>query len=169
MDYTPGLFENDMSYYGAGNTSHGGTTLARQLALYLTMYSPLQMACDLPENYRRFPDAFQFIKDVPVDWADTRWLEGEPGDYITVARRDKNSADWYVGAITDENPRTAVVSLDFLPAGKYVATVYEDGKDASYDRKPQSYRIRTLDVTPRTKLRLNLASGGGAVVRIVAK
>lgn len=169
MDYTPGLFENDMSYYGAGNTSHGGTTLARQLALYLTMYSPLQMACDLPENYRRFPDAFQFIKDVPVDWADTRWLEGEPGDYITVARRDKNSADWYVGAITDENPRTAVVSLDFLPAGKYVATVYEDGKDASYDRKPQSYRIRTLDVTPRTKLRLNLASGGGAAVRIVAK
>lgn len=169
MDYTPGLFENDMSYYGAGNTSHGGTTLARQLALYLTMYSPLQMACDLPENYRRFPDAFQFIKDVPVDWSDTRWLEGEPGDYITVARRDKNSADWYVGAITDENPRTAVVSLDFLPAGKYVATVYEDGKDASYDRKPQSYRIRTLDVTPRTKLRLNLASGGGAAVRIVAK
>lgn len=169
MDYTPGLFENDMSYYGAGNTSHGGTTLARQLALYLTMYSPLQMACDLPENYRRFPDAFQFIKDVPVDWADTRWLEGEPGDYITVARRDKNSADWYVGAITDENSRTAVVSLDFLPAGKYVATVYEDGKDASYDRKPQSYRIRTLDVTPRTKLRLNLASGGGAAVRIVAK
>lgn len=169
MDYTPGLFENDMSYYGAGNTSHGGTTLARQLALYLTMYSPLQMACDLPENYRRFPDAFQFIKDVPVDWADTRWLEGEPGDYITVARRDKNSADWYVGAITDENPRTAVVSLDFLPAGKYVATVYEDGKDASYDRKPQSYRIRTLDVTPRTKLKLNLASGGGAAVRIVAK
>lgn len=169
MDYTPGLFENDMSYYGAGNTSHGGTTLARQLALYLTMYSPLQMACDLPENYRRFPDAFQFIKDVPVDWADTRWLEGEPGDYITVARRDKNSADWYVGAITDENPRTAVVSLDFLPAGKYVATVYEDGKDASYDRNPQSYRIRTLDVTPRTKLKLNLASGGGAAVRIVAK
>lgn len=169
MDYTPGLFENDMSYYGKGNTSHGGTTLAKQLALYLTMYSPLQMACDLPENYRRFADAFQFIRDVPVDWADTRWIEGEPGDYITVARRDKNSSDWYVGAITDENPRTATVSLDFLPAGKYVATIYEDAPDASYDKKPQSYRIRTLNVSPRTRLKLNLASGGGAAARIVSK
>lgn len=169
MDYTPGLFENDMSYYGNGNTSHGGTTLSKQLALYLTMYSPLQMVCDLPENYQRFPDAFQFIKDVPVDWADTRYLEGEPGDFITVARLDKNSSDWYVGAITDENPRTAVVSLEFLPSGKYVATIYEDAPDASYDKKPQSYRIRTLNVTPRTKLKLNLASGGGAAVRIVSQ
>lgn len=169
MDYTPGLFENDMSYYGNGNTSHGGTTLSKQLALYLTMYSPLQMVCDLPENYQRFPDAFQFIKDVPVDWADTRYLEGEPGDFITVARLDKNSTDWYVGAITDENPRTAVVSLEFLPSGKYVATIYEDAPDASYDKKPQSYRIRTLNVTPRTKLKLNLASGGGAAVRIVSQ
>lgn len=169
MDYTPGLFENDMSYYGNSNTSHGGTTLSKQLALYLTMYSPLQMVCDLPENYQRFPDAFQFIKDVPVDWADTRYLEGEPGDFITVARLDKNSTDWYVGAITDENPRTAVVSLEFLPSGKYVATIYEDAPDASYDKKPQSYRIRTLNVTPRTKLKLNLASGGGAAVRIVSQ
>lgn len=169
MDYTPGLFENDMSYYGKGNTSHGGTTLARQLALYLTMYSPLQMVCDLPENYERFPDAFQFIKDVPVEWKDTRYLEGEPGDFITVARLDKNSDDWYVGAITDENPRTATVSLNFLPAGKYTATIYEDAPGASYDKNPQLYRIRTVNVTPKSRLKLNLASGGGAVVRIVRK
>lgn len=169
MDYTPGLFENDMSYYGKGNTSHGGTTLARQLALYLTMYSPLQMVCDLPENYERFPDAFQFIKDVPVEWKDTRYLEGEPGDFITVARLDKNSDDWYVGTITDENPRTAAVSLDFLPAGKYTATIYEDAPGASYDKNPQLYRIRTVNVTPKNLLKLNLASGGGAVVRIVRK
>ena len=169
MDYTPGLFENDMSYYGKGNTSHGGTTLARQLALYLTMYSPLQMVCDLPENYERFPDAFQFIKDVPVEWKDTRYLEGEPGDFITVARLDKNSDDWYVGTITDENPRTAAVSLDFLPAAKYTATIYEDAPGASYDKNPQLYRIRTVNVTPKNRLKLNLASGGGAVVRIVRK
>ena len=169
MDYTPGLFENDMSYYGKGNKSHGGTTLAKQLALYLTMYSPLQMVCDLPENYERFPDAFQFIRDVPVDWADTRWLEGEPGDFITVARRDKISDDWYVGAITDENPRTAVVNLDFLPAGKYEATIYEDGRDASFDKNPQSYRIRRVNVTEKSKLKLNLGRGGGAAVRIVKR
>lgn len=166
MDYTPGLFENDLAYYGEGKTSHGGTTLAKQLALYLTMYSPLQMACDLPENYERFPDAFRFIRDVPVDWADSKYLEAEPGDYITVARKDKNSDDWYVGAITDENPRTARVSLAFLPAGSYRATIYEDAKDASWDKAPQRYAIRTLDVTPKSRLRLNLAPGGGAAVRI---
>jgi len=166
MDYTPGLFENDMAYYGEGKTSHGGTTLAKQLALYLTMYSPLQMACDLPENYERFADAFQFIKDVPVDWSDSRYLEAEPGDYITVARKDKNSDDWYVGAITDENPRTAEVCLDFLPAGRYEATVYEDAKDASWDKNPQSYRITSCKVGPKGRLKLNLAPGGGAAVRL---
>lgn len=166
MDYTPGLFENDLAYYGEGKTSHGGTTLAKQLALYLTMYSPLQMACDLPENYRRFPDAFQFIKDVPVDWADTRYLEAEPGDYITVARRDKNSDDWYIGAITDENPRTATVSLDFLPAGKYTATIWEDAPGASWDKAPQRYRVRTLNVTPKTRLKLPIAPGGGTAIRL---
>lgn len=166
MDYTPGLFEPDMAYYGKGNTSHGSTTLAKQLALYMTMYSPLQMVSDLPENYRRFSDAFQFIRDVPVDWADSRYLEAEPGDYITVARRDKNSDDWYVGAITDENARIAQVKLDFLPAGKYEATVYEDAKDASWDNNPQAYRIRTVKVSPKMTLRLNLAPGGGAAVRI---
>lgn len=166
MDYTPGLFENDLAYYGEGKTSHGGTTLAKQLALYLTMYSPLQMACDLPENYERFPDAFRFIRDVPVDWADSKYLEAEPGDYITVARKDKNSDDWYVGSITDENPRTARVSLAFLPAGSYRATIYEDAKDASWDKAPQRYVIRTLDVTPKSRLHMNLAPGGGAAVRI---
>lgn len=114
MDYTPGLFETRLSYYNEGKDSQAGTTLAKQLALYLTMPSPMQMACDLPENYERFPDAFQFIKDVPVDWSDSRYLEAEPNRYITVARRDKHSDDWYVGAITDDKGRTAEIDLSFL-------------------------------------------------------
>lgn len=167
MDYTPGLFETKMSYYGEGKDSQAGTTLARQLALYLTMPSPMQMACDLPENYERFPDAFQFIKDVPVDWADSKYLEAEPNRYITVARLDKNSDDWYVGAITDENGRTAEIDLSFLPAGeKYVATIYEDAPDAHWKDNPQAYRIRTVKVKPGTKLKQNLAPGGGAAIRI---
>lgn len=169
MDYTPGLFEGDMSYYNPANTSKASTTLAKQLALYLILYSPLQMACDLPENYERFPAPFQFIKDVPVDWSDTRYIEAEPGDYITVARKDKNSDDWYVGAVTDENARTTHVSLDFLPAGKYTATIYEDGKNASWNKNPKSYNIRTITVTPSSKLKLMLAPGGGAAVRITRK
>ena len=167
MDYTPGLFETKMSYYGEGKDSQAGTTLARQLALYLTMPSPMQMACDLPENYERFPDAFQFIKDVPVDWADSKYLEAEPNRYITVARLDKNSDDWYVGAITDENGRTADIDLSFLPAGeKYVATIYEDAPDAHWKDNPQAYRIRTVKVKSGTKLKQNLAPGGGAAIRI---
>ena len=167
MDYTPGLFETKMSYYGEGKDSQAGTTLARQLALYLTMPSPMQMACDLPENYERFPDAFQFIKDVPVDWADSKYLEAEPNRYITVARLDKNSDDWYVGAITDENGRTAEIDLSFLPAGeKYVAAIYEDAPDAHWKDNPQAYRIRTVKVKSGTKLKQNLAPGGGAAIRI---
>lgn len=167
MDYTPGLFETRMSYYGEGKDSQAGTTLARQLALYLTMPSPIQMACDLPENYERFPDAFQFIKDVPVDWADSRYLEAEPNQYITVARLDKNSDDWYVGAITDENPRTALIDLSFLPKdGNYVATIYEDAPDAHWKDNPQAYRIRTVKVKPGMKLKQPLAAGGGAAIRI---
>lgn len=167
MDYTPGLFETRMSYYGEGKDSQAGTTLARQLALYLTMPSPIQMACDLPENYDRFPDAFQFIKDVPVDWADSRYLEAEPNRYITVARLDKNSDDWYVGAITDDNSRTALIDLSFLPAGfRYEATVYEDAPDAHWKDNPQAYRIRTVKVKPGDKLRQPLAPGGGAAIRI---
>lgn len=167
MDYTPGLFETRMSYYGEGKDSQAGTTLARQLALYLTMPSPLQMACDLPENYERFPDAFRFIEDVPVDWADSRYLEAEPNRYITVARLDKNSDNWYVGAITDENPRTALIDLSFLPEnGKYEATIYEDAPDAHWNDNPQAYRIRTIKVKPGMKLRQPLAAGGGAAIRI---
>lgn len=170
MDYTPGLFETRLSYYGEGKTSQAGTTLARQLALYLTMPSPMQMACDLPENYERFADAFQFIKDVPVDWSDSRYLEAEPARYITVARRDKNSDDWYVGAITDEQPREAVIDLSFLPAGaKYTATIYEDAPCADWKDNPQAYRIRTVDVRPGQVLRQPLAPGGGAAIRIVRK
>ncbi len=167
MDYTPGLFQTDLSYYNEGKTDKGGTTLARQLALYVTMASPLQMACDLPENYRRFADAFQFIKDVSVDWANSIYLEAEPGDYITVARLDKNSDDWYVGTVTDENARTAKIDLSFLPKGqKYVATIYADGKDADWHDNPQSYDISTRKVDSRTHLKIAVVPGGGAAIRL---
>ncbi len=168
MDYTPGLFEMDLSSYGQGNTSRGLTTLARQLALYLTMPSPLQMACDLPENYRRFPDAFQFIKDVPVEWRDSRYLEAEPAEYITVARLDKNSDDWYVGTITNENARKAEIDFSFLPKGvNYTATIYQDGADADYLTNPQSYKISTKKVNSKTRLKIDVAPGGGAAIRLV--
>ncbi|MEE1208379.1 MAG: glycoside hydrolase family 97 protein [Muribaculaceae bacterium] len=168
MDYTPGLFEGDMNHYGQGKTCKAGTTLARQLALYLTMPSPIQMVCDLPENYMRFPDAFQFIKDVPVEWSDSRYLEAEPGDYITVARKDKNSEDWYAAAITDENARTAVIDCGFLEPGvRYTATIYADADNADWDKNPQAYRISRRTVTSKTKLRSRLAPGGGTAVRFV--
>lgn len=168
MDYTPGLFQGDLSYYGEGKTSKAGTTLARQLALYLTMPSPMQMACDLPETYERFLDAFKFIEDVPVDWSDSKYLEAEPNRYITVARKDKKSDDWYVGAITDANPRTALIDFSFLPKGKkYEATIYEDAPDADYRTNPQAYRIRTVKVSDKTKLKQPLAAGGGVAIRVV--
>lgn len=170
MDYTPGLFETRLSHYGEGKDSQAGTTLARQLALYLTMPSPMQMACDLPENYERFPDAFKFIEDVPVDWDDSRYLEAEPNQYITVARRDKNSDDWYVGAITDHNARKATIDFSFLPEGvKYLATIYEDAPDADWKENPQAYRIRTVTVDSRTRLKQPLAPGGGTAMRITKK
>ena len=131
------------------------------------MPSPLQMACDLPENYERFPDAFKFIEDVPVDWSDSRYLEAEPARYITVARRDKHSDDWYVGAITDHNGREAAIDLSFLPKGqKFVATIYEDAPDADYRTNPQAYRIRTVKVDSRTRLKQKIAPGGGTAIRI---
>jgi hypothetical protein len=170
MDYTPGLFETRLSYYNPKNTSQAGTTLAKQLALYLTMPSPMQMVCDLPENYERFPDAFQFIVDVPVDWSDSKYLEAEPGDYITVARRDKNSDKWFVGSITDENARTATVDFSFLPKGvKYVATIYADAPDADWKTNPQAYKITTKEVTSSTRLRQKVAPGGGFAIEIVPK
>lgn len=128
----------------------------------------MQMACDLPENYERFPDAFQFIKDVPVDWSDSRYLEAEPMRYITVARRDKNSDDWYIGAITDHNAREALIDFSFLPKGvKYTATIYEDAApDADWKTNPQAYRIHTRTVTSKTRLKQPLAPGGGAAIRL---
>lgn len=168
MDYTPGIFETRLSYYGGEKMNDRvHTTLVKQLALYLTMPSPLQMAADKPSNYRRFMDAFQFIKDVPVDWADSRYLEAEPGDYITVARKAKDRDEWFVGAITDENARTAIISFDYLPAGKkYIATIYEDGKDADWDKNPQSYRIHKVVVTNKSVLKQKLAPGGGAAISL---
>lgn len=168
MDYTPGILQTQLSYYnGDKNNQYVHTTLAKQLALYLTMPSPIQMAADLPDNYRRFNDAFQFIREVPVDWSDSRYLEAEPGDYITVARKDKNSDRWFIGAITDENERTAIIRLDFLPAGrKFEATIYEDAKDAHYQSNPMSYNIRKVKVTNKTVLKQHLASSGGVAISI---
>ena len=168
MDYTPGIFETRLSYYkGDKMKEQVGTTLVKQLALYLTMPSPIQMAADKPSNYRRFMDAFQFIKDVPVDWADSYYLEAEPGDYITVARKAKGREEWFIGAITDENARTAVIPFDYLPKGKkFIATIYEDGKDADWNANPQSYNIRRITVTNKSILKQRLAPGGGVAISL---
>lgn len=167
MDYTPGVFEIKMSHYDASKTEQVHTTLAKQLALYVTMYSPLQMACDLPENYERYADAFQFIKDVAADWDESKYLEAEPGDYLTVARKAKGNENWFVGAITDENPRNTTISLDFLtPGKKYKAIIYQDGKTAHWEKNPINYEIKTIEVTSKSKLKLNLASGGGTAISI---
>ena len=165
MDYTPGIFEVKMSFYDKSKKEQVHTTLAKQLALYVTMYSPLQMAADLPENYEKYPDAFQFIKDVAVDWQDSKYLEAEPGDYLTVARKDKKSENWFLGAITDENARTSEIKLDFLsPNKKYKATIYQDGKTAHWEKNPINYEIKTMTVTSKSKLKLVLAAGGGTAV-----
>lgn len=166
MDYTPGIFEGDLSVYGP-NKAKLSTTLAKQLALYITMYSPFQMAADLKENYMKHPDAFQFIKDVAVDWDATYVLEAEPGDYITMARKERGADRWFVGAITDENARTATVSFDFLPKGKtYTATIYADGKNAHWLDNPKEYRIYTKKVTSKDKIEIPLACSGGAAISI---
>lgn len=165
MDYTPGIFEIKMNSYDPNKTNQVHTTLAKQLALYVTMYSPLQMAADLPENYEKYLDAFQFIKDVPADWQTSSYLEAEPGDYLTVVRKDKNSESWFLGAITDENPRNTEINLDFLlPNMKYKAVIYQDGKDAHWQKNPKSYTITTETVTSKSKLILKLAAGGGTAV-----
>lgn len=170
MDYTPGIFEPDCSKMGSGNTSRVRTTLARQLALYVTMYSPLQMAADIPENYNRFLDAFQFIKDVALDWDKSLYLEAEPGDYVTIARKAKGTENWFVGCTADENGHTSNLSLNFLtPGKKYEATIYADAKDASWDKNPQAYTIKKQIVTSKTKLTLKAASGGGFAISIIAK
>jgi glucan 1,4-alpha-glucosidase len=167
MDYTPGIFETKMSVYNPASKNLVHTTLAKQLALYVTMYSPLQMAADLPENYEKYSDAFQFIRDVAVDWDDTRILEAEPGDFLSVARKAKNKDEWFVGAITDENARNATLALDFLvPNRNYAATVYKDAPDAHWQRNPQSYRIENYIVTSKSALKIPLAEGGGAAISL---
>lgn len=168
MDYTPGIFEMDISKVNPDNNSHGNFTLANQLGLYVVMYSPLQMAADLPENYNRFLDAFQFIKDVPVDWEKSVYLEAEPGEYITTARKDKNSSSWYVGNSNGTTARSSQVSLDFLEKGKkYRATIYADAKEAHYKNNPQAYKITTKKVTSKSDLKIYTAPGGGFGVSIV--
>lgn len=169
MDYTPGIFEMDLNTWAPSSRSHVNSTLARQLALYVTMYSPLQMAADMPENYERYPDAFQFIKDVAVDWSDSRYLEAEPGRYITAARRAKGTDNWFVGCTAGAAGHESELRLDFLdPSRTYVATVYADAPDAHYRSNPQAYVIRRGLVGARTVLRLKAAPGGGYAISLMA-
>ncbi|MCF2581798.1 glycoside hydrolase family 97 protein [Bacteroides caecigallinarum] len=166
MDYTPGIFEGDLSVYG-NNKAKVGTTLVKQLALYITMYSPLQMAADLYQNYEKHLDAFQFIKDVAVDWDNTYILEAEPGDYVTIARKARGKNEWFIGGITDENSRVAIINLDFLPKGKkYQATIYADGKKADWKDNPKDYIISNRKVSCKTVLKQKLAAGGGVAISI---
>ncbi|MEZ4811676.1 MAG: glycoside hydrolase family 97 protein [Allomuricauda sp.] len=167
MDYTPGVFEMDISKHNPQNDSWANTTIARQLALYVTMYSPLQMAADLPEVYEKHLDAFQFIKDVGLDWDTTLVLEAEPGDYITYARKQKGTNNWFVGRTNDEEPRTSAISFDFLDAGKdYLMTLYSDAKDAHYKKNPKAYQIKKYRVSKKSKLRQFCAPGGGYAISI---
>jgi hypothetical protein len=168
MDYTPGIFEMDISKMNPENTSHVNSTIANQLALYVTMYSPLQMAADTPENYNRFPDAFQFIKDVAVDWSESKYIEAEPGDFITVARKAKGTNNWFVGNVNGETPRTSNIDFSFLEKGKkYTATIYADAKDAHYKTNPQAYTIKKIAVTNKSKLSQLSAPGGGYAISII--
>ncbi|MFC4673644.1 glycoside hydrolase family 97 protein [Dysgonomonas termitidis] len=167
MDYTPGIFQMDISKYNPGNNSHVNSTLANQLALYVTMYSPLQMAADLPETYNQYLDAFQFIKDVAIDWDESKYLEAEPGEYITVARKAKNSNNWFVGSVCGENGRTSNITFEYLdPAKTYIATIYSDAKDAHYKTNPQAYTIRKVVVTGKSKLSQLCAPAGGYAISI---
>ena len=167
MDYTPGIFQTKLDYYQPGDTRYVKTTLVKQLALYVTMYSPLQMAADIIDNYDRFPDAFQFIKDVAVDWDDSKILSAEPGDFITIARKAKGKEEWYVGGITDENPRKLPIDFSFLDSEDYyVATIYEDGKTAHYISNPQQYNIYQLLVNKKSKLTQQLAASGGVAISL---
>ena len=167
MDYTPGIFEMDCSKMSPTNTSRVRSTLARQLALYVTMYSPLQMAADIPENYERFMDAFQFIKDVAIDWDESKYLEAEPGEYITIARRAKGTDDWYVGCTAGYNGHKSDLKLDFLtPGKKYEAIIYADAKGTSWDNNPQGYTITKKKVTSKSSLKLTAGIGGGYAISI---
>ncbi|MBP7486462.1 MAG: glycoside hydrolase family 97 protein [Parabacteroides sp.] len=168
MDYTPGIFVTQVNKINPDNNSFVHSTLARQLALYVTMYSPLQMAADLPEHYNQYLDAFQFIKDVAIDWDESKYLEAEPGDYITVARKAKGSNNWFVGNTSDENGHASKLAMNFLDADKkYIATIYSDAKDANYETNPQAYTIRKGIVTSKTILQLKAAPGGGYAISIM--
>lgn len=168
MDYTPGIFKIKMSYYNPSKTEQVHTTLSKQLALYVTMYSPLQMAADLPENYEARPDAFQFIKEVAVDWDDSKILDAEPGDYVIIARKAKGKSDWFLGAITDENARNFQTALSFLDTDKkYVATIYRDADNAHWKDNPEAYVIEKFLVDAKTLLKLKLAPGGGSAVSLM--
>lgn len=167
MDYTPGIFSMEVSKLNPANNSHVNATIANQLALYVTLYSPLQMAADVPEHYEQYMDAFRFIKEVAVDWDESRYLLAEPGDLIVIARRAKGSSAWFVGGVTDENRRTAEFSFDFLdPEKSYVATLYADAPDANYRTNPEAYTIRTGKVTAKSKLKVEMAAGGGFALSI---
>jgi len=167
MDYTPGILETEVKNVNPNNTSQVRSTLAKQLGLYVTMYSPLQMAADLPENYERFADAFQFIKDVPVDWQESVYLEAEPGRYITIARKDKHSDNWYIGNTSNENGHTSELLLNFLDKNKkYEATIYADAKNADWQTNPKAYTITKQKVNAKTKLKLTAAKGGGYAISI---
>lgn len=169
MDYTPGILETQLKTW-SDNPNYVHTTLVGQLALYVTMYSPLQMVADLPENYAKYMDAFQFIKDVACDWDDSRYLEAEPGDYITVARKAKGTDNWFIGGKCDENGHKSVVKLDFLDKGKkYDCTIYADAKDASFDKNPKSYTITKKTVKRGDVLKLAEAPGGGFAVSLMAR
>lgn len=164
MDYTPGIFQIKMDYYKPGSTYQVHTTLAKQLALYVTIYSPIQMAADLIENYERFPDAFTFIEQVPVNWSDTKILKAEPGDYLIIARKDKNFDNWFIGAITDEEAREFDIKLDFLINDKYELTVYKDAPDAHWEKNPMKYEIEKKNVKKNDLIKLKLAPGGGSAI-----
>ena len=167
MDYTPGVFKLK-GYNASVPDRQVHTTLAKQLALYVTMYSPLQMAADLPENYEAHIDAFQFIKDVPVDWDDTKILAAEPGDYVVIARKGKGTDSWFLGAITDENARQLNADLSFLDKGKkYMATIYADAANADWETNPEAYTIEKFIVDNTTILKLKLAKGGGTAISLM--
>lgn len=166
MDYTPGIFQIKMDYYNPDSKFQVHTTLAKQLALFVIMYSPIQMAADLPENYERFPDAFQFIVDVPVDWQKKKVLYAEPGEYVVIARKDRNSDNWFIGAITDENKRMFNLSLNFLDEGMYEAIIYNDSEDAHWNSNPMSYKIEKKKLTRSDQLIIHLAEGGGCAVSL---
>ena len=167
MDYTPGIFENDIHKINPNSNSWCNTTICNQLSLYVTLYSPLQMAADLPQNYERFQDALQFIVDVPVEWDAPYYLEAEPYEYVTIARKQKDVEAWFVGSTNGYEPRTAVIDLSFLPKGKkYVATIWQDAKDAHYKTNPQAYTITKKTVTSKSQLKIYTAAGGGCAIKI---